>query len=70
MGKAFEEMTTAEQEFVLRTYIGEYATAAAEVEGMEVPDGTDEVLADLDAEEDFWDMVARDNWMRFEGCFD
>ena len=47
MGKAFEELTTAEQEFVLRTYIGEYVTATDKVEGMEVPDGTDEVFKDL-----------------------
>ena len=70
MGKCFEELTTAEQEFVLRNYVGTVLTATAEVEGMEVPDGTDEVMNDLDAEADFWAMVAAAEWERFEGCFD
>lgn len=70
MGRDFEEMSTIEQEFVLRHYVGTVLTTTAEVEGMEIPDGTDEVMDDLDAEADFWDMVARDLWARFEGCFD
>lgn len=47
MGKAFEEMTTVEQEFVLRNYVGTVLTTTDEVEGMEIPDGTDEVFKDL-----------------------
>lgn len=48
MGKCFEEMSTVEQEFVLRNYVGTVlTTTTAEVEGMEIPDGTDEVFKDL-----------------------
>lgn len=47
MGKCFEELSDAEQEFVLRTYIGRYVQTTDEVEGMEIPDGTDEVFKDL-----------------------
>ena len=47
MGKCFEELSDAEQEFVLRTYVGKVLTATDEVEGMEIPDGTDEVFKDL-----------------------
>ena len=47
MSKDFEELTTMEQEFVLRTYIGRYIQTTDEVEGMEIPDGTDEVMNDL-----------------------
>ena len=50
MGKAFEELTTVEQEFILATY-GGYSTETFEVsdeEFLEVPDGTDEVFLDLE----------------------
>lgn len=47
MGRDFEELTTTEQEFILATYIGRYIQTTDEVEGMEIPDGTDEVFKDL-----------------------
>lgn len=50
MGKAFEELTTTEQEFILATY-GGYSTETFEVadeEFLEVPDGTDEEFLDLE----------------------
>ena len=54
MGKCFEELSDAEQEFVLRTYIGRYVQTTDEVEGMEIPDGTDEVFKDL-----IWEKIKK-----------
>ena len=56
--KAFEELTIKEQEFCIKNYVGEVVKVNLEVEGLEIPDGIEEVLKNLD------EVEARENWRK------